>query len=411
MHQSELQNGNFRRRVVVLQRSIELQSNRKYGVATVNSFERLYRIVFWLFKLSIVFALPKLNTSNRRMYYIYMICFYILNILIYASILSFCVLDSVQMSPSQLPFLVGTSFMIVVSGFGRITLYKNLKCLKKLSKQINGMFVKLDSSIHKNSLFWIRVWITISTGMCVVSMIFSAMNYLPPEALVQANLKIITLYDFLHFIYTNLLVLWLLMPLNVFSIYYVLICLQLQFISSKLIKAVKAPKRVNYEALHQSFDEIKDMVKVADKNLSFLVFLMVVYDASVMYFSILFNLNSDPYYSIYLKCSFYLAFVICFTNFLAMVISASGVHQIFLEISDSARTCGGDSAEPAIVKLLFLRTIDKETAMTVWGIVRVEKSFIFVIFGTLLTYCILIYNMQMEIFEKSGTAIFQSSIF
>ena len=184
--------------------------------------------------------------------------------------------------------------------------------------------------------------------------------------------------------------------MNTFSIFYALICIQLRSILFNFTELMNPSSEPDYFRMHKFFNVIRAVVIRTDKQLCFFYFLNVFYNASMMYFVITMFLKPEMHPHAVQQSTIYIISINGFSSFLIITILASTIHEMFLNISDKAdivvkenrKTIAAQTAQ-----IRFMKSTGKETALTAWHIVRIKRNMILAVFGTLLTYCILLYNV------------------
>ena len=282
---------------------------------------------------------------------------------------------------------------IVVSCSFRLYLYFNFKRLKILSKKVNFVYEKFSLGCSPVKLHWIWFWGITGTliyGLEIVLVTIRCLKMFHKSRINEESFQILNCA-----LYAVTLFFCLFMPLNVFSIYYSVLCHQLTSILLEFAKRINQSRKIKYKALQKVFIDIRLIINAVDKNVSFFVMLCVMHSAAIMYFTITIILNPHLHGNALQRSA---VCILCFSNFisfLTMIISASEVHQAYLLISDKADAFFQDDPNNVASEFRFFRIIDKEIAMTVWEIMPIKRSFIFETFGTLFTYSLLIYNLQV----------------
>lgn len=356
-----------------------------------NTYKQLYGYIFKLFTASGLWILPKFN-EFRISCCVKLSIMILVNILVYILHLykGICYLAD----PDYIFVSIGNLCMIIISCSHRVCLYFKLKNLRNLTKKINYEYEKLNTGTSHSKLYWIRFWASVSILINAIQigiLPVSCLKYNFEYGFNETSIEI-----FKCVIFATTLILWLLMPLNLFSIYYTVICRQLSYILLEFAKLVSQSQKKKFKSLQILFIEIKRLIKTVDQKVSLFVFLCVIYNAAIMYFAITILLKPRVYGDVFQRSAIYILCANSFVSFLTMVISASDIHQASLLISDNGDAVLEDDQNPGNSQLLFLRTIDKEITMTVWEIVPIKRSFILATIGTLFTYCLLVYNLQLS---------------
>ena len=181
--------------------------------------------------------------------------------------------------------------------------------------------------------------------------------------------------------------------MNTFSIFYALICIQLRSILFHFTKMMKPSGEPDYLRLHKCFVTMRTVIKRTDDQLCFYYFLNVSYNAAMMYFVITTILKPEMHPDAIQQSAIYMISIVGFSSFLIITILASAIHEVFLNISDKADIVVNGNRKTIAAQIRFMKSTGKETTLTAWRIVRINRSLILAVFGTLLTYCILLYNI------------------
>ncbi|GBM95126.1 hypothetical protein AVEN_258189-1 [Araneus ventricosus] len=147
------------------------------------------------------------------------------------------------------------------------------------------------------------------------------------------------------------------------------------------------------EMLLSSYLSIKSTVTSIDNEMSFLVFLSVVINSLPMYS--FFRGMIDPYMTtgVFLRILFWCYAASSFGLLAAMVTSAAFISEASQEIATKVETLIGSAMSSKFMHLRFQMCVEKEICMTVWKIIPIRRSLIFVIIGTTVSYTVVLVNM------------------
>ena len=349
-----------------------------------NSYKKMYQYVSKMFTACCIVALPDVTEFSVALYTkIIILC--LINMSIYALHLYFSI--RFLADTEKLPAALGYLWMTVIYGIHRTSLCFNLKKMKILTREINYAYEKIQIRSPQPKLYWLRFWTIVCILIFVLQTIFIIIGNLRYQA---ESMRILLI------LYYVTLVQWFITPLNAFSIYYSLMCHQLTLMLLVFGKLINQSTHIKYKMLQEFFIKVKHLIKTVDQNVSIFILFAVIYNAAIMYFALTIFLKPNMYGDLLQRCSIYVLCVSTFISFLTMIVSASGIHQASQWISDSGDVIIQTDQKPSIDQLLFLRLIDKELFMTVYGIVPIKRNFILGISGTLFTYCVVVYNLQVS---------------
>lgn len=224
-----------------------------------NPYKQLYGYIFKLFTASGLCVLPKFNEFSvsccTKLFILSLVNILVYILHLYKGICYFA-------APDFFLVAIGNLCMIIISCCHRICLYFNLKNLKSLTKKINCECEKLNTGISCSKLYWLRFWASFTILINAVQVILLPISCFKYNYEYEFDKTSVVILECITF--GGTLVLWLLMPLNLFSIYYTVICRQLSYILLEFAKLVNKPSKVKYKSLQILFIEIKSLIKSVD---------------------------------------------------------------------------------------------------------------------------------------------------
>ncbi|GFT38671.1 uncharacterized protein NPIL_229711 [Nephila pilipes] len=183
------------------------------------------------------------------------------------------------------------------------------------------------------------------------------------------------------------------MPVNVFSMYYTVICKHLHDTLKNFTKSLEVSTNPDYSELLNQFLHIRKLVDETDSELSILMFTTFLCYACVMYFCVLSMLHPqqyEAYTGIVALISIWILFVAYCLAFIAMTVTGSRIYEDSASIWIKTQELINTRHRLTFPQKRFLSVIEKNLAMTVWKITPVKRSFILAAVGTIFTYCVLL---------------------
>ncbi|GFY53255.1 uncharacterized protein TNIN_378681 [Trichonephila inaurata madagascariensis] len=182
------------------------------------------------------------------------------------------------------------------------------------------------------------------------------------------------------------------LPMGDFSVLYVTICNQIRSEILSFEKLLSSSQ--DYERLLQTYSNIKSTVEIVDDHTSFLIFGNIVHNSLAMYIFMhtLLNEEAANYYKFYEIIFF---FLITFSTFIAVTVSASMVTEASLMVASKSRSLPIRTLDSQFVLQRLLLCLEKEIYFTVWKIVPIRRNFIVGTMGAVLTYVVLFHSLDI----------------
>lgn len=361
-----------------------------------NQLPKIFRYIFRILNFCLVFPFPNCKPKLSFEF----VCSHIVFIIS----LSSCVLHllSCYWMLSRFNFQpksVASTFMTMATVFHRICLTFKFKSLRKLFFEMVSPMTTVNSngSETKKTLIFPVTWLALSVTMdcllVVLVLYYSSINYAAVSFFPKINSR--TLEMILWYTYHVSFPILLLIPMHVFSVYYYLVCQQIQRSLNRFGSALYPVRRgvhVNYNSLYQKQQVLRKMIRRANEDLQVLVFTSALYNGSAMYFIVTSLLHPEYELLIVENVTTVILSINTFSCFLLMMRSATGVGDASRGVSEAAEDLDITASEYSLSsqQLQFQVSTQYEMSMTVWGIGRISRSLLLSMFGTIFTYCILI---------------------
>lgn len=280
-------------------------------------------------------------------------------------------------------------FMDLLSILNRIYLQKNFKQLKNLAKVAceHGCF-KVRKNILKRVL--ITVWSITTNALLLIAFSLEAnVEEITKRTLFGYECKSVFFTYLQSFLYVCCTGILFYIPFNTFIIYYTMLCYEIRNMILDYMNEMKSTVTINYDRLNEGYCRITSRVKFIDSKVGIFIFISFLLNGCMMYTTIVSILHTSflkQYGTVVLTVKI-LCGVMILLNFTVQLFCASSVHHASLLVRDEAAAIKENNPKFVSSYLSFVLTHQEEICMTVWGIARINKSFIFGTFGTVLTYC------------------------
>ncbi|KAG8180097.1 hypothetical protein JTE90_027876 [Oedothorax gibbosus] len=190
--------------------------------------------------------------------------------------------------------------------------------------------------------------------------------------------------------YAFTLTIYIVVPINTFSILYVSVCQHMRFKILHFSDMISSRRGLKLNHLMQSYTRISNMVEGMDHAMSFPLFCHTLYSAGTMYFVL--GLILYPADEIRTKelAHATIFFMMTLQSFAAMSVSASSISEASQIASKEIKSLLPDSLGSAFQLQTFISmTGEGGLGLTLWKIVPIRRSFIFGALGTFITYILL----------------------
>lgn len=194
-------------------------------------------------------------------------------------------------------------------------------------------------------------------------------------------------YNFIIFLFS---------PINVFAISYSITCYQLKIILRNFINCILNGLFLNLDDLGKKYSDIVSTVLDIDNDLSFLQFLSVSVYAYIVYFALSGILHPTEFtFPGQTVIIFFNAFY-QITSFIITTVSASFVSEEAANVRAAIRKLQSKNIISSAQKKHISSVVEENIYLTVWKIVPISRSFILGTIGAILTYVLLIDNLQLK---------------
>ncbi|GIX77524.1 uncharacterized protein CDAR_268321 [Caerostris darwini] len=175
-----------------------------------------------------------------------------------------------------------------------------------------------------------------------------------------------------------------------FGFFYIAVCNHIKSIIKHTEESLSRKPLVDFERFIHSYSRIKSIVDLTDKEVGFLVFITIFFNSGFMCFTFYVTLNFNITAGIQ-TVAIYGMFFGALGLFIGMTVSASMVAD---ESKELCSAMPENTGKLTFKQIRFLMTTQNGITLTVWRIVPITRSFIFVIIGILLTYTVMFSSLS-----------------
>ena len=355
----------------------------------------IYKCIFYLSAMCILIK-KNPNQSQRQRKYLCYNMYKAIDIILNGVIFLFTTFSLFNSSNSlSLKMLLVILCLLIIYISFRISLLKCLNELPVFTRKLSNIPLRT----HKTSQFpnWIFVWISFITCLNFFVFMRFVEEFTIPDKLklliLNYEIDDVFLRAILSFIYSYFSIIILYMPLNIFSIFYVMICHEIEAVILNFRHSMKKYPRCTYKELNITYSKIKSVVDHVDSNAGFLI-LISIFFYGILLCTILSMLISLERFDMDL---FNMA-TLCtcangISNYLATTLSASKIHEASLSVKSQSKRFQEKNFHSVCSYMLFLHNCDEEISMTLWRILSIKRNVVLGIFGTMLTYALLFDNV------------------
>lgn len=350
----------------------------------------MYKYIFLLFHASLIF--PTFISSQERKKHSTTLrnCYIVFNVLITVYFVSSMSYSVTEISSPMLLIANMVTLCMIAS-------YRWIICVKLYHLK---RFVKLfnDSTGTKQPRkdLWIYIWLVLNFILKILVLIFHALsliNYI--SRLLFFGFELVGSYRTIYYSsYSLYMMVFFLMPINTFSLFYTVICHEIQCKIRMFLKYMPTKISTSYSNLLDSYNKLASDVKYIDNQMSFLVFCNTLFNSMVIYVmldSILHENTKGIYYITFIRILFFNTLM----SFLAMTISASLVSEVAEDIAYRSRSLTASTVDSAFCLQRFVHCTEKGLNLTVWKIAPIRRNFIIGVLGVIFTYTILLDSLRL----------------
>lgn len=356
-----------------------------------------YRCIFFIFRSTALIPFRRqtnssnLNSNRKRITFVI-----VSNILLLLILLSF-VISSILTDNDAMawrPKLIVT----IIAFIHRWILSQRLDSMQELFKKVEKISRESNNSHKRNISMWINILGLLSSLMLIGTIVFNAMAYYTQGHVdnltfgYSIKYHVLELLLFVMYIIIHLLLL--LIPLNAFAVYYTLICLMIESALVNISKSMDNILSNNINNLILSYKAVKILVEDLESLTSSLMLTSTLYNASTMYFVVTAWLNLQQQIISSENIAIVFLFGAIFWSFVSMGVSGCLVHEASLDISNKARDMIRVGRKQTLAEKQLMHVTENGMHLTVWKIMPIRRSFLIATMGTILTYCILLLNLQ-----------------
>lgn len=322
------------------------------------------------------------NLSNVILNFILLFVSFILN-------LSY-VLYSPEMTPQKQIVYFVTFFVYSVN---RVFIIMHLNSFFVFSKKVKNMLLNFKQTSKTHLVLVILWFINFLSNIIMSVMTFKTSNCDETVQLLIFGKKenSYTFSVLCRLIFTVTLHVYLYTPITIFSIYYISMCSDIKNRILCYKNVMKNTNKPDFNYLCDTYNEMRDLVKLFDKQVGVLVFISLLFNALVMFIMVSVSVRSKENtlrgFTISIFC------ITTVLNFFVQMLYASFVYDASLSVRDQSRKMKENNLKVLFDYLRFLRNCEEEICLTLWGIASIKRPFVFGAFGTVITYSFLFQNL------------------
>lgn len=337
----------------------------------MKSFMKIYRFSLCLLKFCLIFDTYKLlhrSKSNKT--------FAVLNAFLSIFIVIFNLTVAVYSAYFGDILLISNiiKYFILLTNYSAFCLsFRKIQRLQKL-------FYNANIIQKRSTVILLYVWgiVVLSIELLyLITLLTFAENLLTP-------LKVeIVFFKVLHFFSSTLNLKF---PMTIFPVLYVVICCTLLRSLTDFKKSLTHSKEVNYTDFLNRYLFIKESVKIADNVLSLFVLTSTMYNGVLMYQMVvcLKNKTYDTFLALFIMTSLTVNTI----GNIIMNFSAASIEESSKDIVDILYRLPSKDQDNSQKKLISC--CQNGISLTMWKIFPIQRSLIIGIYGTILTYILLI---------------------
>lgn len=351
----------------------------------IKSEKTYFKVIFTLFKISLIFPWPTSSaTFNTRRYKKYALVTFSAILLLFHALTTISSLISFPINA----ITISNTTTNLVTFILRFNLGKSMLGMQEIAKFM--------SNVNTRRTKWIYLWAVLSTFMHIPILILSIINENQTKELFFGLTFDPVLMSVTWVAYSTFSIVIMILPVNTFAIFYVLVCNQITSALKEFSKGSMADSRADFGKLFQSYTSIKTTVGFLDDELSFMVLCNTVFSAAMMYFCVSVALHPSLFKSYYQCLAITFLLLTTMVSFIAMAISASLVSEASAEVGANSQKLQENNRNSKLSQLRFFASAQTEIYMTVWKIMPIKRSFIVGTLGTIFTYVILFDSLKKQ---------------
>lgn len=358
--------------------------------------ETVYKWIFYLFCAIGIFKKPQKN-NFKILFSIFNVSFN-LSIFLFTGITSYSFLYQMEEHYGKRISVYVCFFAVYFSN--RFWLCRSVDDFEDFTRMLRRLSYILR--LHAIVRPWILVWacsvLCINLYMFLYLLAMFIRHDATPDFLFGLEADSDILRYLISFLYALSYFIFLYMPINVFTIYYVLICRHIRDVIIAFEKWIETVPEPNYDLLNEIYSKIKIVVDFIDAKLGVPVFITFSFNAFTMYLGLV-NVLHDKFRKspgIMFKDTVGVACVSSFLNFVAMIYAADSVHSASIAVKARVRNLKVDVSQSISSYFRFHQNCSEEISLTIWGIFSMRKNIIFGTIGAIFTYSLLFDSVLIE---------------
>lgn len=291
--------------------------------------------------------------------------------------------------------LVSTLFVLNTTIFmHRFCLCRNLNELKKIAKIMSNFRIK------ENRVLCLYTWIALGTLSSVFKFLVFVDTYekgmfISKLFCVSKNNSILYKVAVTSYAFNSTILMEL--PLHTFAAFFVIVSHDVKCVLKNFLNAMHSRYVENSHNLLLSFNSLRITIDLLDDKLCFLVFCEILYSSCVLFYTVTLALRQEIqgdsiifYHGIFYMC--YLVNILGI--FIIVTISACSVSEAYAEAWRKLKAIIVNSnMNFALRPQNSFLCIEKEAEFTLWKIMPINRSFILVTMGAIITYVLLFDNL------------------
>lgn len=363
--------------------------------------EGVYKAIFALFWLGSVTDFPCSSRKIKKLKF-FEYAIRTINIFIFFSIIAFATYETILTKHKNSVAFLGTVFVGIISLIFRYLLCKNFSKLSYLSRGLCAFVRRTMYSIpQKKFPLKIIVW-AITTYLMNVVLPFLITMAINEEKMLLVTNRIAVEFDYtshliqhtIKDIFTILSFYTISLPVATFCLFYVTVCFHLCMVLEEQIHFMHSAENPRFNLLLKHFLSARKLIVTADNVLSSLVFFVILIISGNFFFLLKLIFVEDALNGFYFQICVYVSVLNSLMVFFGISLSATAVANKTSKLAEEAKNLLQCPIKTDLTQILFIMNIDKNLAMTVLGGISINKTFVLIYFGTVVSYMMLINSIR-----------------
>ncbi|GFQ74221.1 uncharacterized protein TNCT_279101 [Trichonephila clavata] len=349
-----------------------------------------YDYIFFLFHCAAIFPLTPDSDAS-----VIARLFHILLAIFNAFIISFTFSTTLSSALSAKSLILSVSVMLL----SMVNILHCLVLVKKINELKNTVSILIGLKLHRKSenIGWLKILLT---GFISSLFVMLSLKFIKKDAFFDISITFFYGYRFnnissgvIYTIHNIVTTFFNIMPLMIFAFFYMAVCYDIRCILKHFGKTLTNNIK-NYDEILHSYTVIKSTVSQIDDSVNLLVFITIIYNFSLMCFSLYVVLEPRMFVKPMERFSTGYLFFISFTLFISMTGLASVVPEVSAEIGSIASAMPETVGKSTFSQQRFIGSAEKDITLTVWRITSIRRNFIFGIIGIFFTYTLMFYTLN-----------------